>query len=293
MTIIRSSAKLGVIIATLFCIVGTAFAQSDLKRVVINASADPEYVEATKGKAYQTYHFKEGKQYRGSKRDRSVEDMDFTEVLQVTADYLKTQGFYPAANTDVGDLLILVSWGSTTLDTDFNQVMGVTDFGNSNQGDASGPSATPQSQGDAQGMQALQAAAEAEASASSFLPGGPGSYHRDCNLKLMGFDKGLYGDGSTPAQRDRLNHDLDRERYFIVLNAFDYQLMMKKQEVKQLWSCRISTRNLGTNFTQAMHFMNKAAAPTFGKNLDQLVTPRVDPDGNVEFGEIEVISTEE
>lgn len=119
---------IGILVMTL-C---SASAQSDLKRVVVNASADPEYVEATKNKAYQTYHFKEGKQYKGSRRDNSISEMPFTEVLEVTADYLKTQGFYPAANTDVGDLLILVSWGSTTLDTDFNEVSGVTDFGNSN-----------------------------------------------------------------------------------------------------------------------------------------------------------------
>jgi hypothetical protein len=142
-------------------------------------------------------------------------------------------------------------------------------------------------------MAAMQAAAEAEASASSFLPGGPGSYHRDRNLKLIGFDKGLAGEGTSSAELERLNWELDRERYFIILNAFDYQLMMKEQEVKQLWSCRISTRNRGTNFMDALEFMNKAAAPAFGKDLDKLLTPRVDPNGSVEMGELEVLGTEE
>ena len=273
-------------------IVSQAFAHADLKRVVINASADPEYLEASKDKAYQTYHFKKGKQYRSATRDRSIEEVSFEEVLVVTADYLKEQKFYPAANKEVGDLLILVSWGTTSLDTDWNKVMGVTDFGNSNAGGSASQQA-PQNASEAQAMQALQAAADAEASSSSFLPGEAGSYHRSRNLKLLGFEKGLFGEGYTPAERERLNFELDRERYFIVLNAFDYQLLMKKQKVKQLWSCRISTRNLGTNFTDALDFMNRAAAPAFGKNIDKLLTPRVDPEGNVEFGEIEVLGTED
>ena len=271
----------------------TTLAQSNLKRVVVNASADSAYVEATKNKAYQTYHFKEGKKYLSSKRDTSIEDMTFMEVFEVTAGYLKTQGFFPAANTDVGDLLILVSWGSTTLDTDWNQLTGVTDFGNSNARDLSAPSGGASSQGEAQAMQALQAATDAEASAASFLPGGPGSYHRDRNLKLIGFDKGIYGEGTTSTELERLNWELDRERYFIILNAFDYQLLTNEQTVKQLWSCRISARNLGTNFTDALEFMNKAAAPAFGKDIDQLLTPRVDPKGNVQIGEIEVLGTED
>jgi len=280
-------------LAVYFFGLSSLFAQSGLKRVVVNASADPEYVEATKNKAYQTYHFKEGKEYRGSKRDSSIDEMSFMDVLEVTADYLNTQGFYPAASTDVGDLLILVSWGNTTLDTDWNALTGVTDFGNANAGNASAPDGPAQSQGEAQAMQALQAAAEAEASAGSFIGGGPGTYQRDRNLRLLGFDKGLYGEKTSRTERERLNWELDRERYFIILNAFDYQLLMKEQKVKQLWSCRISTRNLGTNFTDALQFMNKAAAPAFGKNIDQLLTPRMDPSGNVEFGELEVLGTED
>jgi len=39
--------------------------------------------------------------------------------------------------------------------------------------------------------------------------------------------------------------------------------------------------------------MNKAAAPTFGKNIDKLLTPIVDPDGDVEIGELQILGSQQ
>ena len=51
---------------------------------------------------------------------------------------------------------------------------------------------------------------------------------------MLGFDKGLFSDETSSVEVERLNWELDRERYFIILNAFDYQLLIKEQKVKQL-----------------------------------------------------------
>lgn len=259
-------------------------------RVVVNASADEEYLEKTKNKLYQTYHFAKGKYHGGTKRDLKLENMTFMEVAETTAGYLARARFYPAKTKDVGDLLILVSWGTTRLDVDMTEVMGITDLGNNNFGDVGTPqSITPP------GGQESAAGAQTESFDASAYTAGPqslGAYHMSINKTMLGFNKGLYGDGLSKIEREKLNHELFEERYFIVLNAFDLPHLREHKELKEVWSTRYSTRNIGTNFTKALDFMNLAAAPTFGKNLDTLQIPRVDPDSNVIIGEIEVLGTE-
>ena len=278
-------------ICSILLCVGVGIVLAEPQRVVVNASAEEEYLSASKSKPYQTYHFAKGDFFPGSKKDKSLDEMTFAEVASVTAGYLKEQKFYPAANKDVGDLLIIVSWGSTTLDVDWHDVMAVTSIGNSSTHQALGPEAVSYKQD--QAIQSMKAGADDESSELLDMPEAPGSYHRNRNLKLIGFDKGLHGEGYTQLERERLVHELGEERYFIVLNAIDYHLLKNKREVKQLWSSRISTRNLGTNFVNALSTMNKAAAPTFGKNIDKLLTPKVDPDGEVEIGDLQILGSEE
>ncbi len=259
-------------------------------RVVVNASADEDYLERTKDKPYQTYHFAKGKYHGGTKRDLKLENMTFMEVAETTAGYLARAKFYPAKTKDVGDLLILLSWGTTRIDVDMTEVMGITDLGNNNAGDVG----APQGIGPPEGQESPTGAQTESFDASAYTAGPQsiGAYHMGINQAMLGFEKGLYGKGHSRTERERLRHELSEERYFIVLNAFDLKYLREHKELKEVWSTRYSTFNRGTNFTEALDFMNLAASTSFGKNLDTLQVPRVDPDANVIIGEIEVLGTE-
>lgn len=254
-------------------------------RVVVNASADEEYLEETKDKPFQTYHFVEGKFHSGTMRDLDLENLTFMEVAETTAGYLAKEKFYPAKTKDSGDLLILLSWGTNRLDLDMMELTGITDLGDNNTGDVDAP---PEGQ-EATGADQVESL---NGSAFTANPQSMGAYHMDMNKALLGFDKGLYGKRHSWRERDRLRYELSEERYFIILNAFDLKYFQEHKELKEVWSTRYSTRNMGTNFTKALDVMNIAAAPTFGRNLETLQVPRVDPDANVIIGEIEVLGIE-
>ena len=252
-------------------------------RVVVNASADEAYVEATKDKPYQTYHFYKGNYFPGASRDKGQEKIGFAEVAKLTAEFLEKRSFYPAADKEGGDLLIMITWGTTIIDDDFTDLMGITDLGNNEASEAPPPDQSlpegPDDSGPSDQVNYQPSGVESQ---------GGGSYQSRKNTTILGFDKGFNGP-STSVQRERLRHELSEPRYFIVLNAFDLPHMRETGELKELWSTRCSMRNLGTNFENALKMMNVAAAPTFGMNLEGLQVPRIDPKSRVKLGEIEVL----
>lgn len=256
--------------------------------VVINASADEAYEKKLKDNPIQTYHFVKGTYFPGDKRDNSLRKLDFMEVAKTTAKYLARQNFYPEQDKSKGDLLIMITWGTTQLDPDYTELMGITDLGG-------GMNTVPDVTGDGtttgtEGMEAAPPVADMETIA--FLSGSGGGFHANRNVKMLGYEKGLSSKKLSQVKKERLQQELEEERYFIVLNAFDLPYLRETGQYKQLWSSRVSTRNLGTNFIAALDFMNASAAPTFGRNLDQLQMNRVDTQADVEIGNIEVLGTE-
>jgi hypothetical protein len=256
-------------------------------KVVINASADEQYLKESAKKPVQTYHFIKGKYYPGAKRDNSLRELTFEEVAKTTAKYLAEQKFVPESDFKKGDLLIMITWGTTQLDPDYTELMGITDLGG---GMNTVPDVT--SDGSSTG-QSADAAPTVDYEALAFYGSSGGAFHAGRNLRMLGYGKGLYSKEMSEFNKETLQQDLEEERYFIILNAFDLPYLRETKEYKEVWSCRISTRNRGTNFVAALDTMNAAAAPTFGRNLDQLKTDRFDTEANVQIGEIEVIGTEE
>lgn len=250
-------------------------------KVMIDASADPAYVEANKDRPYQTYHFLEGENFAGYKKDPSLENIGFTEIATVVAQALAKSQFYPANQKDAGDLLIMVSWGTTSIEEDWNDLMGISDLGN--EGDE-----VSDDFGSTTDEETNQPSDTGSAGSPDIIA--ENTYTSSMNRKLLGYDKG-FRKSVHPWDRDRYRTDLEEERYFIILNAFDLNYLRSDRQWKQVWSTRMSTRNIGTNFDYALLGLNEAAANTFGKNVDTLHSTIVDADVTIEFGELEVIET--
>ena len=88
--------------------------------------------------------------------------------------------------------------------------------------------------------------------------------------------------------------ELNEERYFVILMAYDYQYMKKQHKSRLLWATRISVRSPGNNFIEAMPALVEAGANVYGRQVDGLV--RVDAGergGRVDLGELKVMGTVE
>jgi hypothetical protein len=89
-----------------------------------------------------------------------------------------------------------------------------------------------------------------------------------------------------------LRTDLQEDRNFIVVMAYDYQTMIKAEDRKFLWSTRFSVRSPGTNFEEAHYALSRAAAPFFGTHLEKLEHTRAPlRNTEVEIGEAQVVES--
>src|ERR1035438_3288542 len=82
-----------------------------------------------------------------------------------------------------------------------------------------------------------------------------------------------------------MRSELEEDRYFVVLTAFDYQELVKKKKQKFLWEVRFSIREHGTAFDSRLAGMAALAADYFGRDSNGLHHVDV-PEGKVEIGTV-------
>jgi hypothetical protein len=85
--------------------------------------------------------------------------------------------------------------------------------------------------------------------------------------------------------------EIEDDRYFVVLMAYDFPLLWKDKKHKLVWETRFSIRERHNDFSQRLAAMAEAAARYFGQDSHGLVRKR-DPVAHVDPGEIKVIGTE-
>ena len=88
--------------------------------------------------------------------------------------------------------------------------------------------------------------------------------------------------------REGLMSDLEDNRYFVILMAYDFQTAWKMKKHKLLWETRISLRQRGNDFGKRLPEMVLNAEKYFGEDTDGLVRNRI-PEGRVDIGEPKVI----
>jgi hypothetical protein len=86
-------------------------------------------------------------------------------------------------------------------------------------------------------------------------------------------------------RRDELISEIEENRYFVVLMAYDFQLMWKQKKHKLLWETRFSISERRNQFDKALPVMAQYASRYFGRDSRGLMRTRV-PEGRVEIGEV-------
>ena len=264
---------------------------AELKFITVSASAVPGYVRPldAQGKPQaESYIFTQGRYFAGLTADAGLEQVKFDDILKTLAPSLAKQNYFPAKEVPTADLLIMVHWGTTTVYEDPQkafQVDRVNDAlgayrasADGNNGNAD-PGALNQALGD---QAAAQASAEAVLARNSALLGYKPDLERE-QRKLFPSTGEL-----------TMTAELNEERYFVILMAYDYRRMRTEHKSHLLWATRISVRSPGSKFIEAMPALVQAGANVFGRKVDGLV--RVDGrtrEGRVDLGEMKIIGTVE
>ena len=257
------------------------FARADNQPEIsaVSARTSEDYVRTKQANGTyppETYVFGRGGIWGAAMHDASMEKLDFPQVAQTMAGPLAAQNYVPARDPEQTNLLIMVYWGMTT---------GI------------GPATSSVAYQNAQASQAL----EANALNGAWTQVAMANQQRDKanakNAGLLGYDSedviGTdYGRNlAMTAMHQRvqdLTEDVEENRYFVVLMAYDFPLLLKEKKHKLVWETRFSIRQRGNDFDQQLPAMAQYASRYFGHDTHGLIRKPL-PETNVNLGEMKII----
>ena len=250
----------------------------------------------------ETYAFGEGGKWSGEISDATFDKLSFMEVARIIAGPLAVQRYIPASDPAKTRLLIMVYWGLTDVPPPVSSSVAYDNL------------SAIQNQ-----MAASQAAAKAASAggqgSSHYHPPNPNQGLSDAQLDefssamtvlnienqmrsktdyfnalmlgydspgLIGTEKANYVRGTAfSVDRDDLYQEIEENRYFVVLMAYDFQLLWKERKHKLLWETRFSIGERRNAFDKALPVMARFASQYFGQDSNGLLRTRV-PEGSVQ-----------
>jgi hypothetical protein len=244
----------------------------------------------------ETYAFGKGDDWRGARVDPTIDKLDFMDVARILAVPLAKKQYIPTADPKTTDELIMMSWGTTRAPEYSSK---------SNNIDASQKATQLQAVGalmlkDAHNHAEVKAAQDVIEEANNQLMlanmgiEAENERREETDMKtatLLGYDSwwmevngAMSGSALGYRKADMLN-ELEEDRYFVVLTAFDYQKLVKEKKQRFLWEVRFSIREHGTAFDDRIKGMAELASGYFGRNSGGLHHDTL-PEGNVEIGPV-------
>lgn len=244
--------------------------------------------------------------------DFSLNSLTFREIGNILAEALAEESYLPTTSPEETDLLLLVSWGRTIPYNDGMKSMSI-------QGMNEIMSTVSQIQGQIEnriGAQTFEATAIAEATSAerSQLRSLEGEmeqmfiiqqmfdnarYQANAyNARLLGYTPELYKtntilgvSGPLHTYRRDLINELESSRYFVILQAYDFQKMWKHKQKDLRWTTRFSIRAKGRRFDEELETMSLAACQLFGDDSGKF-KKNLRP-GKVIIGELEMLGVVE
>jgi hypothetical protein len=231
------------------------------------------------------YSFGDGGSWGGEIKDATIDTLKFVDVAHVIAEPLAGQNYLPARDPSKTKLLIMVYWGTTAIPLKPEESPMYLNY--------------QQSLAEYRLLMDQKLYAEADAVLTSGLKQLSLANHitdmQDFkNAHMLGYDSdGLIGTDygkyiSHTAlglnERDEVA-EIEDNRYFVVLMAYDFQLMWKQKKHKLLWETRFSISERRNTFDAALPVMARYASKYFGQPTNGLLRNRV-LDGHVEIGDV-------
>lgn len=302
-----NSAGLLLVCAATFSFVARAAEDSEVIAVSSHASEDYVRSRLPDGTfATETYAFGEGGAWNAPMRDSSFDKVRFIDTAQIIARPLATQNYFPSRDPKQTKLLIMVYWGMTTGSSGASGSLAyqALQSGQPIQALKSAPPPPPSgvSKG-AVGQSSIDfgqgAVEDGSLSARDFAITMITTQNvaRDMtdlrNAGILGYDTDLRKTEGLDLtamrwRRQSLIEDLEDNRYFVVLMAYDFQLLWKEKKHKLLWDARFSIRERDNEFDKQLESMTQAAARYFGRNSGGIQRHDL-PVGEVKMDEVKIL----
>lgn len=261
----------------------------------VSGRASTDYVRARQPDGSyvpETYTFGKGGLWAGAMQDASMDKLSFLAIAHMIAPALAHRHYYPSMDPAKTKLLIMVYWGTTRAPEHASQSNG---YVNMQAASAALANATAQAAGMSAGAgAAVRAAADEQLSTALALVQAENKQRqRDdlANIKMLGYDSWLErtntdsrGTAFEQNKRD-LYDEVEQNRYFVVLMAYDFQLAWKKKEHALLWETRFSIRQQHHEFDKDLPAMAAYASRYFGQDSHGLIHDEI-PLGQVEIGDV-------
>jgi len=273
---------------------------SDYIRVALpDGTFQPEY-----------YAFGQGGEWAGQISDESLNKLNFDKVARVIAAPLASRNYLPARDPRATKLLIMVYWGMTYVSPSVgssvadSNLSGIQSSISSALGAANAVSMTSSTNmgigfrgigsGSTTGLRDDQLSDVSNALHVLNMV----NHNRDItdfrNAMMLGYDSagfigteyGHYVRGTAfNVDRTDVESEIEENRYFVVLMAYDFQLMWKEKKHKLLWETRFSISERRNEFDKALPVMARYASQYFGQPTNGLLRTRV-LGGKVDIGEM-------
>jgi hypothetical protein len=261
----------------------------------VSSRVTDEYVrtrQANGSFAPEFYVFGKGGLWEGAMVDPSMDKLTFLDVAHMIANPLAGQNYLPSTDPKKTRLLIMVYWGTTRAPEHATDSNGYVNLQAANDALSS---ATMQARGmSSAGARALTSAADSQLSTALALVQAENKQReRDdvANIKMLGYDSWLAktsgdmrGTALELSKRD-LYDEVEQDRYFVVLMAYDFQLAWKEKKHRELWETRFSIRQRHHQFDRDLPSMAQYASRYFGQDSHGLIHEMI-PLGRVDIGDV-------
>jgi hypothetical protein len=231
----------------------------------------------------ESYVFAEGQFLGGGTVDRGLEQTTFTQITRTLAVNLAKQNYLPALDLNSAQLVIMVHWGMTMVSED-----PMKDINLQRAQEALAAFSAAQ---EANGLADPTALNSATSAMGMARQGVQDAVNR--NAVLLGFARSLERERQqmmTSTAEITMSNELNEERYFVILMAYDNQTRLKERKSRLMWVTRLSVRSPGNNFTEALPALARVGADVFGRQVDGLVRVKAPLGrGTVTIGELEVL----
>ena len=265
----------------------------------VSSKVAPDYVRAKMPDGSfqpELYAFGPGGNWGGEIKDLTIEKLTFLDVAHVIALPLANRKYLPGNDPAKTRLLIMVYWGTTAVPPPYEMDTLYLNYKNSLEeyrriieqtgghlvdGNAVGGMVDEANDVLSAGMHQL----DMENRIRDRIDFKNASMLGYDASGLVGTDNGKYlSHTALREEGDDERAEIEENRYFVVLMAYDFQLLWKQKKHKLLWETRFSINERHNEFDKALPAMAQYASRYFGEPTNGLVRQRL-LNADVEVGE--------
>ena len=244
------------------------------------------------------YALANGSYLPGVGADASIDKVKFPQIAGLTAQLLAAHNYLLAPDAKQAQLLLVITWGKTIPLNDGVFHDHQEAFGNAMNRVAQAKGAPAGRFNAMTGPASPQSFAENDEAEAALVQLNMANDMRrkanEYNAQLLGYvdeinqREGPARFAGAGTAFDDLNEDIENERYFFVVSAYDFPTAVKTGQRKLLWATRVSVQAQGNKFNETAAYLLAKASKYFGQDSGRLIR-QYDPEGKVRLGELQIV----